>query len=74
MITWIGLCAGEIWRFLDHHEGEVSLKALTSGIKAPKDTILMAAGWLAREGYILIEGNLPDFRVKFNPNPPKKGA
>jgi len=72
MITWIGLCAGEIWRYLDKHHGEASLKALFSGIDAPKETILMAAGWLAREGYILIEGNLPDFIVRLNSAPPKK--
>lgn len=72
MITWIGLCAGEVWRYLDKHEGKVSLKALLAGIDAPKETILMAVGWLAREGYVLIDGNLPNFDVKLNPNPPKK--
>ena len=69
MITWIGLCAGEIWRYLDEHDGTGSLKALLSGINAPEETVLMAVGWLAREGYILTEGNLPDLKVKFNPNP-----
>lgn len=72
MITWIGLCAGEIWRYLDRHNGEASLKALLSEIDAPKETILMAVGWLAREGYILIERNLPSFVVRLNPHPPKK--
>lgn len=72
MITWIGLCAGEVWRYLDKHEGKVALKSLFSGIDAPEETILMAVGWLAREGYILIEGKLPDFRVRLNPNSPAK--
>jgi len=72
MITWIGLCAGEIWRTLDKHDGKASLKALTSNIDAPPETILMAVGWLAREGYIFIEGSLPNFSVRLNPNPPKK--
>ena len=72
MITWIGLCAGEVWRYLDKHNGTASLKALLSGIDVPKETILMAIGWLAREGYILIEGSLPNFSVKLNPNPPAK--
>ncbi len=72
MITWIGLCAGEVWRYLDKHDGKASLKALLSNIDAPKETILMAIGWLGREAYILIEGELPDFRVKLNPSPPKK--
>lgn len=68
MITWIGLCAGEIWCYLDKHGGEASLKMLDSGIDAPKETILMAVGWLAREGYILIEGDLPNFRIRLNSN------
>ena len=72
MITWIGLCAGEVWRCLDKHEGEASLKVLLLGIEAPKETILMAVGWLAREGYILIQGNLPNFTVKLNEHPPKR--
>lgn len=75
MITWIGLCAGEIWRCLDKHEEKASLKELLSGIDAPKETILMAIGWLGREGYILIEGNnLPNLKIKLNSNPPKKGT
>lgn len=72
MITWIGLCAGEVWRSLDRRDGEASLKTLYSDIKAPKDTIMMAVGWLAREGFVFIEGNLPDFKVRLNPKPPKK--
>lgn len=67
MITWIGLCAGEIWRYLDQHEGESSLAAMYSGIKAPRETILMALGWLAREGYIIILGKLPSPVAKLNP-------
>lgn len=72
MITWIGLCAGEVWKYLDSHEGEAKLKMLLSGINAPKETILMAVGWLAREGYILIDGDLPNPSVKLNSQPPKK--
>ena len=72
MITWIGLCAGEIWRYLDDHGGSATLEALVSGIDAPRETILMAAGWLAREGYVLIEGPLPDFQLRLNPRPPRK--
>ncbi len=73
MITWIGLCAGEVWRYLDKHEGKGTLKTLISGISAPKETILMAVGWLAREGYVLIEGDLQNSVIKLNPHPPSKG-
>lgn len=72
MMTWIGLCAGEVWRCLDRNEGEATLKTLFSGIKAPKETVLMAVGWLAREGFILMEGDIPDLRLKLNPRPPAK--
>ena len=72
MITRIGLCTGEIWRYLDKHNGKSSLKELFSGIGAPKGTILMAVGWLAREGYVFIEGSPPSFTIKLNSNPPKK--
>ena len=72
MITWIGLCAGEVWRYLDKKEGDASLKDLFTGIKAPKETILMAVGWLGREGYIIIDGNMPDPVIRLNSHPPKK--
>ena len=71
MITWIGFCAGEIWRYLDKHE-KASLKSLYANLTAPKETVLMAVGWLAREGYVIVDGKLPDFTVKLNANPPKK--
>ncbi len=74
MITWIGLCAGEMWRYLDAHEGHAKLKDLMSGIDAPRETILMAVGWLSREGYVLIEGDFQNFAIKLNPHPPKKGS
>ncbi len=56
MITWIGLCAGEALHYLEAHEGQVSLNTLFSGIDAPRETILMAVGWLAREGHVLMKG------------------
>ncbi len=56
MITWIGLCAGEVWRYLEDHEGCASLNDLFSGIDIPRETILMAVGWLAREGHVLMRG------------------
>ncbi len=66
MITWVGLCAGEIWYYLDLHGCECSLEALTADIDAPRETILMAVGWLAREGYVVLEGNLPNPVLKLN--------
>lgn len=54
MITEIGIVAGDIWHFLDHH-GEVSLTTLVQGIDKPRDNVLMSLGWLAREGHVLLQ-------------------
>lgn len=64
MITWIGLCAGEIWHFLDSQRGQASLESLISRVNAPKETIFMALGWLAREGFIVIHGIAPDSVIR----------
>lgn len=60
MITYIGLCAGEVWQLLDRAEKPLELKKLFAEIDAPQETILMAVGWLARESHIVIKGTLPD--------------
>lgn len=54
MITEIGIVAGEIWHYLDQH-GEVTFSQLKSGVDRPSDTLLMSLGWLAREGYAIVE-------------------
>lgn len=64
MITWIGLCAGEIWQHLDKNNGQSSVKKIISGINAPESTIWMALGWLAREGHVTIHGVDSDSPVK----------
>lgn len=67
MITWIGLCAGEVWRYLDSHGGSADLKKLFKKIDAPRETILMAVGWLTREGHVLLKGkDLPNCTVALN--------
>ena len=45
----IGDAAGTIWRYLDEH-GETTLSRLKQGAKLPEQIVLMAIGWLAREG------------------------
>ena len=66
MITWIGLCAGEVWLVLESQKGEDLLKDLFEEIDAPQETILMAAGWLAREGHVLLRGTPPHLKVTLN--------
>ena len=50
-IRTIGETAGLVWNFL-RSNGESSLSALEKGVKAPRSTVSMAVGWLAREGKI----------------------
>jgi hypothetical protein len=62
MITEIGITAGDIWHYLDEH-GKTSLKKLVEGIGVERDRVLMSIGWLAREGYVIVEGTSPDYQV-----------
>ena len=64
MITELGICAGDIWHYLDQH-GESTLSALLQGIDKPRDMILMSLGWLAREGHICLRGEGSDYRISF---------
>lgn len=61
MITRIGIVAGEIWHYLDEH-GPSYLSHIANGIDRPKDIVLMSAGWLAREGHVILEGE-GDYKV-----------
>jgi hypothetical protein len=53
-IDRIGAMAGEIWHFLKSN-GPQSITKLINALDAPRDTILQALGWLAREDKISIE-------------------
>jgi len=50
----IGEMAGVVWKTLDD-SGPLSLAKLVKAIDAPRDTIMQALGWLAREDKIVIE-------------------
>jgi winged helix-turn-helix protein DUF2582 len=45
----IGDAAGTIWQYLDKH-GETTPSSLRQRVKLPEQIVLMAIGWLAREG------------------------
>lgn len=53
-ITQIGETAGAVWHALNEN-GPLSLAKLTKVVEAPRDLILQAIGWLAREDKIEIE-------------------
>ena len=47
----IGEAAGVVWSYLNSH-GPTSLTVLAKGVGVPRDTLLQALGWLARENKI----------------------
>jgi hypothetical protein len=49
----IGLTAGEVWHALSENGG-MSLARLAKQIDAPRDLVMQAVGWLARENKIQI--------------------
>ncbi len=50
----IGEVAGVVWNHLKQH-GALSLTKLVKEIASPRDLVMQALGWLAREGKIHIE-------------------
>ncbi len=53
-VEQIGLTAGVVWETLDEN-GTMSLAQLAKQIDAPKDLVMQAVGWLAREEKVQIE-------------------
>lgn len=59
MVTVIGICAGQILDFLENYKTNVSIEVLFEKIDSSYVAILMALGWLAREGHVHIHGVAP---------------
>lgn len=56
-IQQIGETAGEVWHAL-HDEGQpLTLAQIAKRIEQPRDVVMQAIGWLAREGKLKIEEN-----------------
>jgi hypothetical protein len=53
-VNAIGTAAGEVWHLLKE-KGRMSLRALERGVPEPRPRVLMAIGWLAREGKLALE-------------------
>jgi len=53
-VKHIGEMAGAVWRILDN-EGSLSMAKLVKTVGEPRDSVMQALGWLAREGKIWIE-------------------
>ena len=54
MITKLGIVAGEILTVLEEKQKPVSLEEVEAKIQHSNDIILMAFGWLVREGHVHI--------------------
>ncbi len=52
----IGETAGVVWHKLSEG-GPMTLAQLAKEVDAPRDTVMQAVGWLAREGKVEIEDN-----------------
>jgi hypothetical protein len=53
-VEQIGETAGTVWHLLND-KGPLSLTKLTKDVDAPRDVVLQAVGWLAREGKIEVD-------------------
>lgn len=53
-VQQIGETAGAVWHLLSE-EGSMSLAKLARSLESPRDVVMQAVGWLAREDKIVIE-------------------
>ena len=50
-VARIGDTAGAVWHLLEKN-GPVSITGLAKKVDAPRDVVMQAVGWLAREGKV----------------------
>jgi hypothetical protein len=53
-VAQIGETAGAVWTTL-HEEGPLTMAKLVKAVGAPRDLVMQALGWLAREDKISID-------------------
>ena len=51
-VAYIGETAGTVWRVLSEN-GPMSVTRLLKAVDEPRDTVMQALGWLARENKVL---------------------
>ena len=64
MITRIGLVAGDIWNYLDNHEGSADMEEVIQSVQKDRSLSLMGIGWLAREGHVLLSEEKSAYSIK----------
>jgi hypothetical protein len=52
-IEQIGDAAGQVWHYLNEH-GPTALSRLVKDVDVPRDVVMQAIGWLAREDKVTI--------------------
>lgn len=62
MVQEIGLAAGEVWRYLESN-GPRTINQMMKGLQIKESVLLMAVGWLAREGKLSIEAEGKTSRI-----------
>jgi len=63
MITEIGIVAGDIWHYLEVHNGNATLEEMVAHIGKSRELIAMGLGWLAREGHITLGNQDTQYRA-----------
>ncbi len=64
MIMEIGFAAGDIWQRLDKEPAsKARFSRLASRLDLHRDMLFMSLGWLAREGYVILEPCGDDYDV-----------
>ncbi len=53
-VAEIGEAAGQVWKALSL-KGTLTIAKLVKEVESPRDTVMQALGWLAREDKITIE-------------------
>jgi DNA-binding transcriptional ArsR family regulator len=53
-VTCIGETAGVVWQVLSKN-GPMTIAKLVKAVDEPRDTVMQALGWLAREDKVCIE-------------------
>lgn len=65
-VMHIGEVAGTVWRTLSD-EGPVTLAKLVKMVDEPRDTVMQAVGWLAREGKVGFDENGRNRKIFLQP-------
>jgi hypothetical protein len=55
-VARIGETAGRVWQMLSDN-GPTTMAKLAKAVGEPRDIVMQAVGWLAREGKIAIDDN-----------------